>query len=50
MEPEIVAPDEKLTFRHIEAYLVEGLQAPTDGAKQRYEEPLYPPFPLKENI
>jgi hypothetical protein len=38
MEPEIVAPDEKLTFRHIEAYLVEGLQAPTDGAKQIYSD------------
>ena len=38
MEPEIVAPDEKLTFRHIQAYLVEGLQAPTGGAKQIYSD------------
>ena len=38
MEPEIVAPDEKLTFRHIEAYFVEGLQAPTGGAKQIYSD------------
>lgn len=38
MEPEIIAADENLAFRYIQAYLIEGLQAPRGGAKEVYSD------------